>query len=185
MACTLNTHLIYHISDYLDVDNQKAYLLTDKEATNSLKFDAYYKKIHALKIQKWWRRFTSPIYVNGCYGYCISYDKLVENWDRYKGRQIQFAQCLQPYESINGNAGRKTSLGVIYTLTCCGDIIHQNNGRYITVGYPGFYNMKPYSIAKKLTTHLTDNLSSTQMTINTNFIYNKIIYVVTHIDNLF
>ena len=190
MFCSLNTHLIYHISDFLDVENQKAYLLTEREASYSLKFDAYYKKLQAVKIQKWWRRFIAQTFIPGCYGYSISYEKLVANWSRFRGRQIQFIQKSTTYNYVNGNGNINlnnyydsytASPGVIYTLTCLENIIYNSGYPYLTVGIPGFYNMYVNARSLKFPNHHSLQRSHT-MQIGENFIFNKIIYVITHCD---
>ena len=192
MFCSLNTHLIYHISDFLDVENQKAYLLTEKEASYSLKFDAYYKKLQAVKIQKWWRRFIAQTFIPGCYGYSISYEKLVANWSRFRGRQIQFIQKSTTYNYVNGNGNINlnnyydsytASPGVIYTLTCLNNIVYTRDSDYpyLTVGIPGFYNMNVDASSLKFPNHHYLQRTHT-MQIGENFIFNKIIYVITRCD---
>ena len=195
MFCSLNTHLIYHISDFLDIENQKAYLLTEKEASYSLKFDAYYKKLQAIKIQKWWRRFIAPTFIQGCYGYRISYENLVANWSRLYGRQIQFIQKSTTYNYVNGNGNINlnnyydsytASPGVIYTLTCLNNIVYTRDSDYpyLTVGIPGFYNMNAKSRSINLPAQFTLNrdIQTRSMSINENFIFNKTIYMITHFD---
>ena len=81
MKRIINVDMIYYISNYLNTKDQKLYLSTEKEASYSLQFEIYKKKLIATKIQRWWRKhFCAPTLISGCYGYTISYKKLTENW---------------------------------------------------------------------------------------------------------
>ena len=189
MKHIINVDMIYHISNYLNTKEQKLYLSTEKEASYSLQFEIYKKKLIAIKIQRWWRKhFCAPTLISGCYGYSISYEKLVENWDRFRGRQIQFAQKTTMYNYVNGNLNNfydsRYSEGVIYTLTCLDDIVYNDDEPYICVGYPGFYNMNAKSRSINLPAQFTlhRDIQTRSMSINENFIFNKTIYMITHFD---
>lgn len=189
MKHIINVDMIYYISNYLNTKDQKHYLSTEKEASYSLQFEIYKKKLIAIKIQRWWRKhFCAPTLISGCYGYIISYKKLVENWVRFRGRQIQFAQKTTMYNYVNGNLNNfydsRYSEGVIYTLTCLDDIVYNDDEPYICVGYPGFYNMNAKSRSINLPTQFTLNrdIQTRSMSINENFIFNKTIYMITHFD---
>ena len=189
MKRIINVDMIYYISNYLNTKDQKLYLSTEKEASYSLQFEIYKKKLIATKIQRWWRKhFCAPTLISGCYGYTISYKKLTENWDRFRGRQIQFAQKTTMYNYVNGNLNNfydsRYSEGVIYTLTCLDDIVYNDDEQYICVGYPGFYNMNAKSRSINLPAQFTLNrdIQTRSMSINENFIFNKTIYMITHFD---
>tara|TARA_B100000085_G_C18374727_1_gene443820 strand:- start:41 stop:616 length:576 start_codon:yes stop_codon:yes gene_type:complete len=189
MTRVINVDIIYYISNFLNTKEQKQYLSTDKESAYGLQFDVYKKKLIATKIQRWWRKhFCAPTIISGCYGYTISYKKLLENWERFRGRQVQFAQRTTMYNYVNGNLNNfydsRYTQGVIYTLTCLDDIVYNNDEPYICVGYPGFYNMNPKARSINLPTHfnLHRNIQTRSMSINENFIFNKKIYMITHCD---
>ena len=179
----LNADLIYYISNFLSTKEQKRFLSTDKESCQCFNFDLYKTKIFATKIQRWWRKYNAPLFVEGTYGYHITFEKLIENWPRYKDRQIQFVQNIIKYDYVNGSlhniSNKHDSLGIIYTLTCLSNIIYENDTPFIVVGYPGFYNMTVRSRPQSFPIHLTRSLQTMSMPINKNFIYKQSIYVVT------